>query len=90
MREKEKRKEEWKRAKDNRDEENMASLLRDTFKEAIDKEIAKGKASWRGKNWFDGELREKRREVSEMKRWGRRTEWSTEGVREQWKRKRNE
>lgn len=68
----------------------MAGILETTLRESIAKGTPVERASWRSKKWFDGEVRERREEMTKMKRWRKgRTREQGEEENEEWKKKRN-
>lgn len=82
--------EEWKRAKDSKDHEEMANLLEEILKEGIYEGTPVERASWRSKKWFDEEVSEKRKEMVKMKRWRKGRLDQQRGEEDnKWKKKRN-
>ncbi|KAL0632055.1 hypothetical protein Q9L58_009086 [Maublancomyces gigas] len=83
--------EEWKRARDNEDVEDMARIMEETMRKGVYEGTPVEKPTWRSKKWFDDEVNEKRKEMVKIKRWRKgRSRWERNEEDEEWKKKREE
>ncbi|KAH8146911.1 uncharacterized protein LAJ45_08990 [Morchella importuna] len=85
--------EEWKRAQDNEDMDDMAKIIETIILAAIEEGVPKTRRSWRSKKWFDQAVKEKRKRMARSRRWcrvGERESEEAETRRAEWRLKRND
>jgi hypothetical protein len=82
--------EKWKRVRDEEDIDEMVRILERSILKWMQEGIPKSRKTWRSKNWFDKEVKDKHKEMAKAGKWKSKDYGVHQQRVMQWKKKRNE